>query len=190
VIDRAIVAAARQLLLETGYGGLTLEAVAKRAGVSRPAIYRRYQNKAALVIDLVAQVASVDATHEGIAPRLPQTGTLRGDLVGLLGALEASFDALVAQGIAPGMLAELIAHPDLAAEFFRDYLDPAQQSVRQIFSEAMRRGEIAEQPVPEVLISMLVGAYIYQRFVICQGFTLADRETLATLLSNALRGPS
>ena len=47
-IDAAVIAATRELLLETGYPGLTLSAVAVRAGTTTAAIYRRWSGKTQL----------------------------------------------------------------------------------------------------------------------------------------------
>ena len=50
--DAAIMAAARDLLAEKGYGAFTMSEVARRAHASKPTLYRRWDNKAALIFDL------------------------------------------------------------------------------------------------------------------------------------------
>ncbi|MGA3404075.1 MAG: helix-turn-helix domain-containing protein, partial [Acetobacteraceae bacterium] len=49
---RSILAAAAQILNESGYAGFTIEAVARRAGASKPTIYRWWTGKAALITEL------------------------------------------------------------------------------------------------------------------------------------------
>ena len=72
-IDDAILAATIELLDEIGYQTLTIGAVASRAGVHRPAVYRRWASKRHLVVDAVA-------SQMGVAPT-PDTGDLRADLI-------------------------------------------------------------------------------------------------------------
>ncbi|MEV7610466.1 TetR/AcrR family transcriptional regulator [Microbacterium sp. NPDC089320] len=72
-VEASILAAVQDLLIESGYAGTTIGAVAERARCGRSAIYRRWETKAELV------VAAVGALQ--VAAEVPDTGTLRGDLV-------------------------------------------------------------------------------------------------------------
>ena len=185
--DDSILTATIEMLAEVGYDGLSIEAVAQRAGVSRPTIYRRYQNKVDLVIDVISIFASGDTERfEGIAPAPPGRGSLAEDLEELLLTLATSFDAMANQGIVPGFLADLISNPELAKRFFIDYLDVAQQNVRAVFRAAAQRGEIGEEPLPEVVISMFVGAYVYHRFVIGHEFGPDERRIVASTIARGL----
>jgi AcrR family transcriptional regulator len=78
VLEDALLEAAWQELVEVGYAALTIDAVAQRAGTSRPVIYRRWATKADLVLAAVAR-----AMHrEYVEP--PDTGSLRRDLLALM----------------------------------------------------------------------------------------------------------
>ena len=72
-VEGAILDAVQELLIENGYAGTTIGAVADRARCGRSAIYRRWENKAELV------VAAVRALQ--VTAAVPDTGTLRGDLI-------------------------------------------------------------------------------------------------------------
>src|SRR5689334_9907 len=72
-IDRAVLAATADLLVEAGYADLTIAAVAERAGTTKPAIYRRWRGKAHLVHE-----AAFPATGDRVS--VPQTGRLEDDL--------------------------------------------------------------------------------------------------------------
>ena len=72
--DQAILAATLRILQEKGYGGLTIEGVAARAGVGRPTIYRRWPSKPALVVAALVQSAR-------LAVPVLDTGSLRRDLI-------------------------------------------------------------------------------------------------------------
>lgn len=59
-IDRAVLESTLRALARDGYAGLSLRSVADDAGTTRPALYRRWPDKAALVVDAVAHLAAVD----------------------------------------------------------------------------------------------------------------------------------
>jgi AcrR family transcriptional regulator len=78
-LDAKLLDAALDVLADVGAAGLSMDLVAARAGAGKAAIYRRWTSKAELIIDAVAQMKrnQVDLEH------LPDTGTLRGDLLAL-----------------------------------------------------------------------------------------------------------
>lgn len=76
--DRAILSAAVTELVECGYDSLSFEGIARRSGSSRATIYRRYANKAELLI------AAVSAAFERANPTVPDTGCARTDVVTLV----------------------------------------------------------------------------------------------------------
>ena len=72
---RAILEASRDLIAETGYDGMTIEAIAARAGVGRATIYRWWRSKATIVADAVIE------GHIQLPPVvIPNTGSLAADL--------------------------------------------------------------------------------------------------------------
>ncbi len=78
-LEPALLDAAIDVLAEVGAAGLTMDAVAARAGAGKAAIYRRWSSKTELIVDAVARMkrGQVDMRQ------LPDTGTLRGDLIAL-----------------------------------------------------------------------------------------------------------
>ncbi len=78
VLEKAVLDAAWAELTEIGYEDLTFEAVATRAGTSRAVLYRRWPSKQDLVLATVAHQAATDPVVA------PDTGSLRGDVIGLL----------------------------------------------------------------------------------------------------------
>lgn len=77
-LENALLEAALEELSEKGYTGFTFESVAARAQTSRAVLYRRWSTKAALVLAAVAHARDQDPIE------IPDTGTLRGDLIGLM----------------------------------------------------------------------------------------------------------
>lgn len=78
-LDGAILGAALDVLVEQGASGLTMDAVAAHAGVSKATIYRRWTSREDLIVDAVTSLKQQQAGLKS----LPNTGTLRGDLLGL-----------------------------------------------------------------------------------------------------------
>lgn len=101
-IDEAVLGAVRALLLESGYAGLSLTAIAERAGTTRPALARRWPS-----LDHLVHEASFP--HELELPRPVGEPAIR-DLVA--GSLDAFADP-VARAAAPGLVAAITADPGL-----------------------------------------------------------------------------
>lgn len=144
-LEQAILEAAWAELAEVGYTALTIEAVAKRAGTSKPVIYRRWQSRAALVIAAWARRQPIDET-------IPHLGSLRADLLWLFSRIAMRMDAMMSQTIA-GVMAEAFKHPEVQA-LLRDRLNsaPLTSSVSTVVANAISRGELTPvNPPPRVL---------------------------------------
>ncbi|EQD55486.1 transcriptional regulator, TetR family, partial [mine drainage metagenome] len=148
-LDTALLGATVALLDEVGYLGLTLEGVARRAGASRPALYRRWSHKAALVVDALASVAGTDPA--------PDTGTLRGDLLAVQVGQAALFNTALARRVVLALLADLAGRPEFAARFLAVYVEPRRASVRRALARAEARGEISSRIDEEVVCDLLAG---------------------------------
>ncbi|MEV8342414.1 TetR/AcrR family transcriptional regulator [Streptomyces niveus] len=105
-LEDAILGAAADELRTTGYGGMTMDRVARRAGTNKNAIYRRWPTRAALGVAAYRRSAEAELT-------VPDTGTLRGDALALLRAANTLWssprgallrDLLSAAGDDPGLL--------------------------------------------------------------------------------------
>jgi AcrR family transcriptional regulator len=96
-LDRRAVRAAAELLVEQGFEGTTMQAVAKRSGVHASALYRRWPSRVELI---------EDAVFPGFErPTVEPSGDLRGDLRRLLRAYVAVIEAPAARAAMPGLLA-------------------------------------------------------------------------------------
>src|SRR5215475_9177578 len=106
-ITDAIRAAVFQELAEGGYGRLSIEAVARRAGVGKTAVYRRWSSKLEMVIEMVSSVA-------GERMDLPDTGSLRDDIEMILLIAGKALRHPLAWKIIPDLLAEAARNPGIA----------------------------------------------------------------------------
>jgi AcrR family transcriptional regulator len=151
---RAILTAARQLVEREGYGRVTIEAIAARAGVSKQTIYRWWPNKAVLVLETLNEAAAA------IAPA-PDTGSLRADL--------RLFLRRTVEGAAGGngrLLAALMAEAQLDETFgaaFRDeFLAARREVLRGLLARARSRGELARSTNIDFLVELVFATVWYR----------------------------
>ena len=137
-VEAAILAAVHELLIENGYAGTTIAAVAQRARCGRSAIYRRWENKAELV---VAAVRALQVTTDA-----PDTGTLRGDL--LAAALHfAQADERTANVLA-SILSEIGRDEELREIAYRVIGGPPVAVLTRVIERWRDRGEVrADAPI-------------------------------------------
>ncbi|MFG2046831.1 TetR/AcrR family transcriptional regulator [Micromonospora sp. NPDC048935] len=159
-ITTAIRRALTQELAAVGYGRLSIEAVARRAGVSKTAIYRRWNSKLDLVLEIVAAAA------HGKLPVL-DTGTLRGDLALLFQAVAHALRHPLASQIIPDLLAEAARNPSIDATL-RQVLHARQQEIGgRLVARAVRRGELPTDTDPDAAVDLIVGP-LYWRLAIAR----------------------
>ncbi|GAB0108577.1 TetR/AcrR family transcriptional regulator [Nocardia sp. JMUB6875] len=154
----AILTATMDLLAESGYPALTMDAVAARASASKATIYRRWRNKAQLV---KAALDAYDAQHNA---DIPDTGTLRGDLVAVLEALRVK-DSERMTALIGGLIAAMRHDPELAAAL-HEHLDNEELSpFHDALHRAIDRGDLPADTDTE-LIHDVAEAMIMRRMQI------------------------
>ncbi|MGC4767530.1 TetR/AcrR family transcriptional regulator [Micromonospora sp. DT44] len=159
-ITTAIRRALMQELAAVGYGRLSIEAVARRAGVSKTAVYRRWSSKLDLVVEIVAAAA------HGKLPVL-DTGTLRGDLALLFQAVAHALRHPLASQIIPDLLAEAARNPAID-ETLRQVLRARQQEIGgRLVIRAVQRGELPAATDPDAAVDLIVGP-LYWRLAIAR----------------------
>ena len=141
--DTAIYDATITLLAEAGFDGMTLEAVAARAGVSKPTIYRRCpEGKGQLV-------AAAIVAHRAAKPPAHDTGSLRGDLLATVRDMVAHMLDERAARRRPG--APAARERRATAEIFRVHvIEPSARAGRGSSSAPRARGELAPGSAPSM----------------------------------------
>jgi AcrR family transcriptional regulator len=144
-VDEAILIAAVDLLAEVGFARLTMDQVAARAGVGKASLYLRWPNKIALVAQAIQHRSAVE-------PQVPDTGSLREDMLAFLRALLLGKSA--AQQAVAAVTGEVASHPELRKAWRRSLTGTLSARVRAIVERAIERGELP--PASDVeLLSML-----------------------------------
>jgi AcrR family transcriptional regulator len=149
--ERAIIDATLDLLAEEGgVAGVSIEAVAARAGVGKTTIYRRWPNKEALIIDSLAALK--------VPFPEPRGESVRDDLIALAGAFltdktdRKRFDCY--WNITGG--AE--KYPDLMTRFTREIVEPRRDVIRSVLRRGIATGELHADLDVEVALWLIMGA--------------------------------
>ena len=180
---QAIVKATLELLLEVGYGPLTMEAVRTRAGVGKATIYRRWSSKEELVRDAIVSL------HEEFD--IPDTGSLRGDYHAIAAMVRASARRAGASRLAPRLLGEAVNDPELHAIFFENLVKPRREALGGLLRRAIERGEIRADVDLDLLIDLFAGPAVYRLLITAGDISrMFDVDAQLDVLLNGLRPPA
>jgi AcrR family transcriptional regulator len=176
--DPEILAAALDVLAETGFDGMTIDMVATRAKAGKATLYRRWPSKNELVLDAVACLKQGDLEPT----RLPDTGTLRGDLIAMIKPRSIE-EAEKKMQIMAGLMSMLSAAPELAEAANAALVQPRAEANRFLMQRAIDRGEIS--PACDVATLCLVTPSMAAFRTLIERKPV-DREFLITLIDGVL----
>src|SRR5690242_17415251 len=148
-IDDAALRATVELLGTSGYADLSVDAIAKRAATSKPAIYRRWPSKAHLVHEAVFPISE--------ATELPDTGSLAGDMREMVRRSTSLLTTPAARAAMPGLLAEMATDPTLHVKLLGRFGDVTSRGMTDRLDSAMRRGEVRADVTAADLVEAIVG---------------------------------
>lgn len=135
-LDTAILEAAIEVVAEVGYERMTMDMVALQARAGKAAAYRRWKSKADLIIDAVAHLKRTQVDLDA----LPDTGTLRGDLLGLFKPSTAH-EGERKMRVMAGLASVLSQHPELAEAGNSAIVEPWADANLRLMERAVARGE-------------------------------------------------
>ena len=148
-IDGAVLRTTVELLGEAGYADLTVDAIARRARTSKPAIYRRWPSKAHVVHEAVFPIG------EGTA--LPDTGSLAGDVREMVRRTTAVLTTPAARAALPGLVGEMAADPALHAALLERFSDVLSRGLTDRLDDAVTRGEARPDVTAAELVEAIAG---------------------------------
>lgn len=158
--DDAIRAATTELLAEKGYQGLTMIEVARRAGVAKTTIYRRWDTKGELVLDAVGQ--GLDSIPEiGVDESEKPLEALRQLVVRFYGRLAGRIDEQL-----PVEPARLLSETEVVEAFRPRFLAPVRQRGATLIQRARRRGQLDGEMDPLELMDVLIAPAMYAAMVL------------------------
>ncbi|MFB7909163.1 TetR/AcrR family transcriptional regulator [Kitasatospora sp. NPDC056076] len=174
---RAILDAALHLLAESDGTPVTIDAIARAAGVGKQTVYRWWPSKGAVLLDALTDRADQDVTDH------PDTGALRTDLRTFV---ETTFDAAQQSTTASALrtlVREAARDPHLA-ELMQAFTATRRDALHELLTRGRERGELAEHADLDLIVDQVYGVFWY-RFLLGHGPldpTVAERlaDTLVT----------
>jgi AcrR family transcriptional regulator len=152
-IDAAVLDATIAVLNDTGYGGLTLEEVARRAGTTKPAIRRRWPTRQWVVLAALGR-------RLGEA-KVPDTGCTVCDLDECLKVFVSAFRRMP-PGVIGSLFADCAGDRELRAAFMTTLFDPPRVAVKETLDRAYARGDIRDDVDLNLVLDM-IGSFVHYR---------------------------
>lgn len=186
-VTSAITAAMFDELAESGYARMSVDAVARRAGVGKAAVYRRWRSKQAMLLDLVGAAARQHA------PEVPDSGSLTGDIRGFLEVILAQAGTPQVRRITLDMMAEATRNPELGTALRDAVAGPRRGAAASVLSRGISRGELSpgidRELGLDLLISPLVLRLLLTEEPVDDAYLTRLTAVIASGLSAALPGP-
>ncbi|WP_371529490.1 TetR/AcrR family transcriptional regulator [Streptomyces sp. NBC_01283] len=161
---RAIYDAALDLVSEVGYGKLTIEAIAARAGVGKQTIYRWWPSKGAVLLDAFVDLGEQahqeagDSTGRELTPtEIPDSGDLEADLKLVMRATIDEFKNPKYDAPWRALAAEGMLNTELGAEYVQKLLEPGLQMYVRRIEIAQEAGQVAPEVDPRIALELWTG---------------------------------
>ncbi len=177
-IDDAVLRATVELIGETGYADLSVDAIARRAGTSKPAIYRRWPGKAHVVHEAVFPTSE--------ATTLPDTGSLAGDVREMVRRTAAVLTTPAARAALPGLVGEMAADPTLHTALLERFSETLSRGLTKRLEDAAARGEVRPDVTAADLAEALAGITVMALLTRGTGLDQAWVERTATLITRGI----
>jgi AcrR family transcriptional regulator len=168
-IDRKIIDACVELLGEVGRARLTRERIARRAGVSLPAVSRRYES-----VDAILRAVASTPMHERALPAAPD---LRTHLVAMLQRAVRTLERLPIRRSAAELVAAAVGDPEIDAALGRS-LARQREGTLELVERARQTGELRADADGELLLDLINGALYYRLLWRNEPLRAADVEPL------------
>ncbi|MFF5444380.1 TetR/AcrR family transcriptional regulator [Streptomyces sp. NPDC012888] len=179
-VTEAIRAAVLAELAAVGFSRMSVEAIARRAGVGKTAVYRRWKSKLHLVLDLIGAFA-----EEGLP--VPATGSLHGDVRALLEVMSQVLRHPVASAVIPDLLVEAARNPEIAEAVRGALLEGQRRMAEGIVAEAVARGELAPGTDPDHALDLAIGPLYWRQTVVRDAVSPRYLDDLAAAVVAGLR---
>ena len=149
---QAILMATLELIAENGMRGMSMDAVAHRAGVSKATIYRRWKSKEEMVGELLDSLVDI--------VQLQDTGDAREDLLSSGRGAEATGQSMAK--LIPALLGESVVNPEFRQIFHEKLLQPRRAQVRAMIEHGIDTGDIRPDVDVDLLADVMFGTVTFR----------------------------
>ncbi|WP_434670975.1 TetR/AcrR family transcriptional regulator C-terminal ligand-binding domain-containing protein (plasmid) [Klebsiella sp. B345] len=158
-VRKAVLEAAKEILVYEGIFGLTHRNIAQRAGVNASTVYRRWPDRHRLIADVLS------STAEDLI-QIPNTGNLREDLMQFLLAIVSMLSSPIGLKLSQGCVTALASADDVVRDTITNLWKDRFQQTEIIFKRAERRGEKYPTLIePQVLMEMLIAPLWFRTLI-------------------------
>jgi AcrR family transcriptional regulator len=156
-VDAAITRAVLEVLDEVGLNAMSMDAVAARAGVGKATIYRRWNSKEDLVVDVMASLVA--------AVEVPETDDIRTDLITLLVRLRIFMSDVKAGSIFPWLVGEVAAGTEVGRHYANAVIIPRRAMIAQVIGHAIEIGSLRRDLDVQLAVDMITGPAILRKMI-------------------------
>jgi len=159
--DRAVLRAALELFVEHGIEGASFDQIARRAGVARTTVYRRWSSREDLLAQAMAVARQAPERWLAATGRVPPAKMT----AWLVDALSKTVTRRDYRKIVARLIGSAPTSPKLMSVYWNSYLLPRRSMVSEVMGRARNRGLLPEGADPELLQDMIGGAIMYHLLV-------------------------
>jgi AcrR family transcriptional regulator len=165
-VEQAIADAVIAELAEVGFGRLTFDSVAERAGTGKSPLYRRWPDTTALVIHTLETLSMDPAGYA-------RTGVLRKDLIGFTRYMTSTHQGVKAAAFR-SLLGEAHRYPELLDRFRSQVLTPLFDTLTELLRDGAKRGEVSSKRLTPVVLEVLHALVIKRLILETRDLTTKD----------------
>lgn len=174
--------AAKDMLAEAGFSGLTIEGVAARAGVAKTTIYRRYRSKSDLALGVLLDMVGEVSTQ-------PYRRDTRTELVALVTRTAELMSTTILGRVMQGLVPEIAADPELGRTYREQEVSRRVADVTALVERGVARGELRPDLDPELVTDLLLGPLYYRLFLSGETLDPGFAEQLVSTLMPVFTAP-
>lgn len=180
-VTEAILDAVLAELADKGFGGLTMDAVARRARVGKSALYRRWPSKVEMAADLMRALSVTEDPS-------PDTGSFVGDIRALLDEVLTWLTDDRVRRVYPDLLAEAQRTPALGEALMTFVGRPRRARAEKVLERAADRGDLAIGADQEVIMDALAALVFWRLIALGQPVTARHLDRVAAAVCAMARG--
>lgn len=155
--EEAILEATRELLIEVGVHGLTVEGVAARAGVAKTTVYRRWKSKEELALAVLFEMVK-------IVP-VPDLGNIRDELIMFVNYAVRILGKTLMGRVMKGLVSDFASNEELGHAFREQVISLRLAEVRRLIERATERGELRPDVDAMLVHELLIGPVYYRHLL-------------------------
>ena len=178
--ELSIIEAVLHLVAENGFDGLSVEGVAARAGVGKGTIYRRWPNKEAMVVDVLASISED-------LPEAPADQSVRAGLIDLVDTIRVSTQDSPAGRLMPRVMASVSQYPEVMEAYRHRVVEPRTARLHHMLVRGVANGELRPDLDVELAVTLLVAPILYVSMMRSKPQHL-DRALSQSLVDGVLDG--